>query len=158
MEDSRNKITREGYNKLRAELDELLTVRRKEVAEKLKDARAHGDLSENAEYDAAKDEQAEIEAKINRIENELRDVVVVGNTLRTDLAKVGLKVRIKNLATRGEKTVSLVGRTEADPSQNKVSSESPIGKSLIGKSKGEVASCALPNGKVIEYRIMEIKK
>jgi transcription elongation factor GreA len=158
MEDMRNKITREGYNRLRAELDELLTVKRKEVAEKLKEARAHGDLSENAEYDAAKNEQAEIEAKISKIESELSDVVIVGNTLKTDLAKIGLKVRIKNIATKSEKTVTLVGRTEADPASNKVSSESPIGMAIIGKPKGEIAPCVLPNGKTIEYKIMEIKK
>ena len=109
-------LTQEGFDKIQAEYDELISVRRAEIAEKLKEARSYGDLSENAEYDAAKEEQAEIEERINKLENMLKNAEILNDDeISNDFVGVGLKVKVKNLKTKEVSTYAIVGTTEADP-------------------------------------------
>lgn len=147
-------LTVEGKAALEEELDTLKNVTRKEVSEKIKEARSFGDLSENAEYDAAKDEQAEVEARINQIEYMLKYAVVIENE-ESDIVTVGKKVKLSIFG--GEETYTIVGSTEADPYKNKLSHESPIGAACLNHSPGDVVKAATPGGEV-EFKILEILK
>ena len=154
----KTKITYEGLKKLEDELSELKIVKRKEVAQKIKEARELGDLSENAEYDAAKDEQRDIEARIEEIEKILKNVEVVDED-EVDLSKVsiGCKIKIKDLEFDDELEFKIVGSTEANSLKGKISNESPVGKAVEGRKVGDVVEVESQDG-IIKYEILEIQK
>ncbi|MCI8307645.1 MAG: transcription elongation factor GreA [Lachnospiraceae bacterium] len=155
--EKKNVITYEGVQELEKELEELKVVRRKEVAGKIKEAREQGDLSENAEYDAAKEEQAAIEARIDEIEKILKNVEVVTDE-DVDLSKinVGSVIKIRDVEYGDELEYKLVGSTEADSLKGKISNESPVGIALIGKGIGDIIEVEAPAG-AIKYEIIDIK-
>ena len=149
-------VTREGYNKLEQELENLRTVKRKEVADKIKVARGYGDLSENAEYDAAKEEQAVVEARIADLEATLKVARVIDDSeLSGDTVSIGMNVTIQEEGEEPE-SYDITGSTEADPVNGKISDESPIGAALIGHSVGDKVDITLPSGAVVQYEVMEI--
>ena len=151
-------VTREGYNKLEQELENLRTVKRKEVADKIKVARGYGDLSENAEYDAAKAKEAEVYGNINRIEQILRTATFVDDSAAsTDVVSLGNVVRVLDMEYDEEDEYTIVGFTEADPMKLFISNESPIGAALIGAHLGETVEANTPGGK-IKLKILEIRK
>ena len=139
-------LTQEGLDELRKELDELIQVRRPEVINALKDARAQGDLSENAEYDAARTEQAIVESRIKELEAMLERAVVI-TKVDTDVVSIGTKVTLEYVDEEEEEEYSIVGSSEADPFTNKISNESPIAKAIMGLKVGSVVSVDSPNGK-----------
>lgn len=151
-------ITDEGLKRLEAELEELKTVKRKEVAEKIKVALGYGDLSENSEYDEAKNEQAIIEGRIAELENQLKNVVVLDeNEIGTENVHIGSTVTVCEKGSKVKETYRIVGSTEADPLDGKISDESPIGKALLGCRKGETVEVEIPNG-VITLKVVDITK
>ena len=152
-------LTQEGYDKIVKELDYLKAVRRNEVSEHLKEAKSYGDLSENAEYDAAKDEQAELEDRIAKLETMMRKgKIVADEELTGDHINLGLSAKIKDMKSGMEFVFTIVGITEADPFENRISNESPVGKALIGKTVGEIVEISLPDGSVVNYKVLEIVK
>lgn len=151
-------MTKEGLEKLENELEELKVVRRKEIAEKIKQALAFGDLSENSEYDEAKNEQAQVEARIAQIEGMLKVARVVDDAnISTDAVSVGTKVKLLDVEFEEEEEYAIVGSSEADPSQNRLSYESPVGKALLGRKVGEVVEVEVPAGK-IQFKILDISR
>ena len=151
-------MTKEGLEKLENELEELKVVRRKEVAEKIKQALAFGDLSENSEYDEAKNEQAQVEARIAQIEGMLKVARVVDNdSISTDAVSVGTRVKLLYVEFEEEEEYAIVGSSEADPSQNRLSYESPVGKALLGKKVGDVVEVEVPAGK-IQFKVLDISR
>lgn len=151
-------LTYEGLKKREEELEELKTVRRKEVAEKIKEARGQGDLSENAEYDAAKDEQAEIEARIATLEKMLKNAEVIDDEdVKSDVITIGSRVVVYDKDFDEETEYSIVGSAEADPMQNLISNESPVGRGLLGHKVGELVQIEVPDG-VIEFEVRAINK
>ena len=150
-------LTPEGLEKLKNELEELTTTKRREVAERIKDAREYGDISENSEYDDAKNEQAMLEARIAALEDKLRSASVIDSSeLSKDVVRVGSAVNVKDEDSGKSSQYTIVGSTEANPSENKLSNESPVGKALLGHKKGDSVSVQLPNGKVRELKITKI--
>ena len=139
-------LTQEGLDELKKELDELIQVRRPEVINALKDARAQGDLSENAEYDAARNEQAVVESRIKELEAMLERAVIITN-VNTDVVSIGTKVTLEYVEDEEEEEYSIVGSSEADPFTNKISNESPIAKAIMGLKVGSIVSVESPNGK-----------
>ena len=151
-------MTVEGLKKLQDELEYLKTVERKEVAEKIKVALSFGDLSENSEYDEAKNDQALLESRIAAIEAQLKNVRVLNESeLSAENVHVGSKVRIANEQGK-EFAYEISGETEADPFNGKISDESPVGKAIIGLRVGEKGEATLPNGNVVVYTVLEISK
>ena len=151
-------LTKEGYDKIVAEHDELVSVKRAEVAERIKEAISYGDISENAEYDSAKNEQAELEERIHELEEMLRKAKIVSEEeMKGDKVNIGLKVTVKDIDTGDKEVFSIVGATESDPFNGKISTESSVGKALIGKKKGETVAIEVPDG-IINYKIMKIEK
>ena len=151
-------LSQEGYDKLEAEHEELVSVRRKEVSERLKEAISYGDLSENAEYDAAKNEQAELEERIHKLETMLRNAkIITEDEVSGDYVNVGVKVKVKETGSGEEQEFIIVGSTEADPfaSPAKISNESLVGQGLLGKKIGEIVEIMVPDG-TLHYRIEEI--
>ena len=150
-------VSAEGLKRLEAELEELKTVGRQEIAEKIKEARSFGDLSENSEYDEAKNEQAILEAKIADLERQLKNVKILDDA-EIDHSKVsiGSKVTAVNEGNGKEVTYTIVGSTEADPFKGKISDESPVGAALLGHSVGETVEAELPNGATVQYTITGI--
>lgn len=148
-------LTKEGLENLEIELQELKVVRRKDVAAKIKEARGQGDLSENAEYDAAKEEQAEIEARISVIENMLRNAEMIDED--TDKSTVGIGNKIKLFDNEFEEEIEyvLVGSAEADPMNGKISNESPIGQAILGHKVDDIVEVDAPDG-IISFKILEI--
>lgn len=138
-------LTAKGYAELEEELNELRTTKREENIQAIKEARSHGDLSENSEYDAARDEQAKIEARIQELEYKLENATIIDSTDKTSV-NVGCEVTILYVDDEEEDTYSIVGSLEADPFENKVSNESPIGAALIGSKVGDIISVLGPNG------------
>lgn len=160
MKEKQQHLTLEGIKKFQDELDHLTQVRMEEIKVKLQEARAQGDLSENAEYDAAKDEQRDIEARIEELEKILKNVEVVDmETEAHDLGKVGfgLIVKVRDNEFDEEMEFKIVGATEANSLKGKISNESPLGKALMGAKKGDIVSVEAPVG-VIEYTILDIYK
>ena len=151
-------VSKDGYLKLQNELEHLKTVKRAEIAQAIIKARSFGDLSENSEYDEAKNEQAEIETKIAQLEETIKNATVHDDTqLKTDKVSVGNKVRIYNVLDDAEQEFSIVGSTEADPFANKISDDSPLGKALIGSREGDTITVEAPVG-ILKYTIIEIAK
>ena len=150
-------LTYEGLKKMEEELENLKTVRRKEVAEKIKEARGQGDLSENAEYDAAKEEQAEIESRIVVLEKMLRNAEVIDDDeVNNDMISVGSIVKLYDFEFEEEVEYSIVGSAEADPMNGKISNESPLGMALIGHEIGDVVEVEM--GEVVsKYKVIDIK-
>lgn len=151
-------LTQEGYDKIVAEHEELVSVKRAEVAARIKEAISYGDISENAEYDSAKNEQAELEERIHELEEILRKAKIVQDEdIKGDAVNIGLKVTVKDLDTGEKEVFSIVGATESDPFNGKISTESSVGKALIGKKKNETVAIEVPDG-IINYKIMKIEK
>ncbi|KHO61928.1 transcription elongation factor GreA [Thermoanaerobacter sp. YS13] len=151
-------LTYEGLKKLEEELEYLKTVKRAEVAEKIKQARAFGDLSENSEYDEAKNEQAFIEGRIATIEAMLKNAKVIDeDDIKLDQVSIGCTVKVYDESYNEEVEYTIVGSAEADPMNNKISDESPIGKALLGKKVGDVVFVEVPAG-IIKLKILEIRK
>jgi len=150
-------LTSDGLKKLEEELENLKVVRRAEVAVKIKEARAQGDLSENAEYDAAKEEQAEIESRIVVIEKMLRNVEVIEESdLNQNKINLGNTIKLYDVEFEEEVVYTLVGSAEADPQQGRISNESPLGIALIGHEVGDEVDVDAPDG-VIKFKVLEIK-
>lgn len=154
----KNILTYEGLQKLEEELQDLKVVKRREIAQKIKEAREQGDLSENAEYDAAKDEQRDIEARIEEIENILKNAeVVVEDEVDLDKISVGCKVRILDIEYDEELEYKIVGSTEANSLKGKISNESPLGHALLGSAVGDVVKVEAPVGE-LSYKVLEIQR
>ena len=152
-------LTPEGYKKLEEELRTLKVEGRAEIAEKIKEARSYGDLSENAEYDAAKDAQASMEQRIVTIENMLKNAQIVSESdVSTDEISIGSRVKLYDVEFEEEVEYTIVGSTEADPNQGRISDESPIGAAILGHKVDEVVDVALPNGETIQFKVLEINK
>jgi len=150
-------VTASGLKALEEELEQLKTVRRKEVSEKIRVARSYGDLSENSEYDEAKNEQASVEARIADLEVMLKNVVILDESeLVTDAVSLGSTVKLYDEEFEEELEYIIVGSTEADIDLGKISDESPVGKALIGKKAGEVAEAILPSGDVARFKVISI--
>lgn len=151
-------VSRAGYEKLVEEREYLVTVKRKEVAQKLKEARSFGDLSENAEYDEAKNEQAILESKINELELLIANAIVVeDDEISTDEIGVGSKIKIKDLEFDEVETLQIVGSTESDPDNGKISDESPIGKAALRKKVGDIFEVEAPAG-LLKFEVLEITR
>ncbi len=158
MAEKKNILTYEGLKLLEEEIQDLKVNKRKEVAQKIKEAREQGDLSENAEYDAAKDEQREIEARIEEIDKILKNAeVVVEDEVEVDVINIGCKVKILDLEFNDEMEYKIVGSTEANSLKGKISNESPVGKALIGARVGDIVNVETHSG-MLEYKILEIQK
>ena len=156
MAEKKNLLTDKGLKKLEDELQELRVVKRKEVAQKIKEAREQGDLSENAEYDAAKDEQKDIEARIEELESILKNVeVVYTDEVDKDKVNVGCVVTVREVGNGNVQIFKIVGSTEADVLNNKISNESPVGAALMGSKAGETVTVEVPNG-TLQFEIMDI--
>jgi len=151
-------LTQEGLKKLEEELEHLKSVKRREVAERIKVAIGYGDISENSEYEDAKNEQAFIEGRIITLEKLLRNARIINNEdVSTDTVSVGAIVTLKDLEFGDIVEYNIVGTAESDPFQNKISNESPVGKAILGKVKGSLVDVNVPAG-VIQYEIIDIKK
>jgi len=151
-------LTPEGLDKLKDEIEHLSTVKRREVAERIKEAREFGDISENSEYDDAKNEQAMLEARIASLEEKLRSASVIkASELDSNVVRVGSLVSVKDEGSGKSLKYTIVGSTEANPSENRLSNESPVGKGLLGRKKGDAVKVTLPNGKVRELKITKIE-
>jgi transcription elongation factor GreA len=151
-------LTQEGYDKLKTEIDDLSGRGRREVADRIKEAREFGDISENAEYDAAKNEQAMLEARIATLEDKLRNASIVDEKhLENDVVQVGTTVHLKDQKTSKSVKYKIVGSSEADPLGGKLSNESPIGKALIGKKRNEIVKVPVPRGPRRQLKITKIE-
>ena len=151
-------ITKEGLEKLRSEVEHLTTVKRREVAERIKEAREFGDISENSEYDDAKNEQALLEQRIAQLEERLRRATVVDRgEIDTDAVGVGVLVHVKDQKSGDSQKFEIVGSAEADPSQGKLSNEAPIGKALLGHKRGDVVTIDVPRGPKKKLKITKIE-
>ncbi len=159
MDNKQIMLTDEGLQKLEDELEYLKTVKRKEVSAKIKEALGFGDLSENAEYDEAKNEQAQVEVRIVQLEKMLKNAKVIDQD-DIDLEKVSIGTKVKVLDTEFDEKFeySIVGSTEADPDKNKISDESPVGKAILGKKVGELVEVSTPAGTSFTLKILEITK
>ena len=150
-------LTPEGLENLKKEIEHLSTTKRKEVAERIKEAREFGDISENSEYDDAKNEQAMLEARIMTLEDKLRAASVIdAKELSADVVRVGSLVQVTD--DKGKSmSYTIVGSTESNPSENKLSNESPVGKALVGRKKGDSVKVVLPSGKQRELKVDKIE-
>jgi transcription elongation factor GreA len=150
-------LTAEGYKKLQKEIDLLRGDKRREVAERIRVAREFGDIAENAEYDDAKNEQAMLEHKIAQLEERLLSArVITKKEISKDAVSVGAHVRLKDMQAGKTFEYHIVGSAEANPAENKLSNESPVGKAIMGKKKGEVVEVTAPRGS-LKFKVMEIK-
>ncbi|MBL8116288.1 MAG: transcription elongation factor GreA [Anaerolineae bacterium] len=149
-------LTPDGAEDLKRELDELLNVRRPELARKLKDAVAEGDLKENADYHDAKEQQAFLEGRIQYLENILRSATIISNDGQTDQVRLGSEVTIVEDGSDEEESYFIVGAAEANPREGKISHESPIGSALLGRKKGEKVRAQTPTGEIV-FKIKKIK-
>lgn len=152
-------LTQEGYDNIEKELEYLKTTKRSEISERIKVALGFGDLSENSEYDEAKNAQAENEIKIADLENKLRYAKIINESeIDTKTVQVGNIVKIKDVEFDEEFEYTIVGSTEVDLSQNKISNESPIGKALLGAKKNQIVEVELPDNEVAKYKVLSIEK
>ena len=151
-------ITPEGLEKLKEEIDHLTTAKRREVAERIKEAREFGDISENAEYDDAKNEQAMLEHKIAQLEERLSNArVIQKRDVDLSVVSIGAKVKLRDVDAKRTDEYFIVGSAEANPAELKLSNESPVGKAIIGRKKGETVEVVTPRGSKVKFKIMEIK-
>ncbi len=158
MVETKKILTYEGLQSLEKELHDLKVNKRKEVAQKIKEAREHGDLSENAEYDAAKDEQRDVESRIEEIDKILRNAeVVIEDEVDVNVINIGCRVQIYDMEYKEELSYKIVGSTEANSLKGRISNESPLGKELLGKKIGEIVDVET-HGEVIQYKVLEIQK
>ncbi len=146
-------ISKDGLDKLRAELEEILNVRRPEIAQRIHDAKEHGDLSENAEYEDAKNEQAFVEGRIQTLEAMIKNATIIDENTSTDHVQIGSTVKVKG--EDGPETFMIVGSAEAKPADGRISNESPVGRALLGRKKGEKVVVKVPAGD-FTYKIIEI--
>jgi transcription elongation factor GreA len=150
-------LTKEGYQALKKEIEQLSTTRRREVAERIKTAREFGDIAENAEYDSAKNEQAMLEARIAKLEERLAAArVIEKRDISKDVVSVGSTVRLRDVDAKQTVEYRIVGSAEANPAALKLSNESPVGKAILGRKKGETVEVTTPRGSM-KYKILEIK-
>ncbi|GLC29934.1 transcription elongation factor GreA [Clostridium omnivorum] len=158
MAEKKYVMTYEGVKKLEDELEYLKTTKRKEITERIKVALGYGDLSENSEYDEAKNDQAFVEGRIMQLENMLKNATVVDETdVSTEIVSVGSIVKVKDYDFDEEVEFTIVGSAEADPMENKISNESPVGRGLVGKKVGAIVEIPVPDG-VSKYEILEIRR
>ena len=151
-------ITKDGLKKLKTEIEHLSTVKRREVAERIKEAREFGDISENSEYDDAKNEQALLEQRIAQLEERLRRASVVdGRAVDTETVNVGVRVHVKDQKSGESRKFEIVGATEANPAEQKLSNESPIGRALSGHKRGDVVTVDVPRGPKKKLKITKIE-
>jgi transcription elongation factor GreA len=150
-------LTPDGYKKLQQEIDYLSTERRRDIAERIRVAREFGDIAENAEYDSAKNEQAHLEARIAVLEERLKNArVVTRKEIKSGEVSVGTKVRLRDVKANKTVEYHIVGSAEANPAENKLSNESPVGKAIMGRKKGETVEVSAPRG-TLRFKIMDIK-
>lgn len=150
-------LTQEGYEKLAGQLEQLKTVKRRQLAKAVGEARSHGDISENAEYDAAKDAQAHNEKQIRELEEKLAHVRILDKDIPKDEVLIGATVKLKDLDTAEELEYTLVSELEADYNQNKISVNSPVGQGLLGRRENEIAEIKIPAG-ILKYKIIKISR
>jgi transcription elongation factor GreA len=150
-------LTPEGFTKLKDEIQLLSTAKRREVAERIKHAREFGDITENSEYDDAKNEQAMLEHRIAMLEERLANArVIEADEIKSDVVGIGSRVRLKDMDANETIEYTIVGSAEANPSENRLSNESPVGKAILGHKKGEIVEVAAPRGS-LKFKIMDIK-
>jgi len=149
-------LTPAGQAKLEEELRHLETVRRREVGERIKEAKEFGDISENSEYDDAKNEQAWVESRIIEVTQILARATIIDPPTKSDKVTLGSKVKLES--AHGVTVYQVVGSAEADPANDKISNESPVGQAIMGRKKGEAVKVSTPTGKVIEYKILSISR
>ena len=155
---NRTVLTQEGLKKLEAQLEYYVSVRRNEFAEQIAIARGFGDLSENAEYDEAKKEQAKLEEEVVRLGNTIRTAIVISDDdINTDSVNVGTVVKVKDMDTGDVEEYAIVGANESDPYENKISNESPVGAALLGARKGDMVTVEIPAGQ-LTYQVLEISR
>jgi transcription elongation factor GreA len=159
MEDKKEiLLTQEGYQKLESELELLKTVRRREVADRIKVAISFGDISENAEYDEAKNEQAQVEERILKLESMTRRAVIIDESqIDVNVVTIGSIVKVNDVEFEEEVEYTIVGSAEADPYEGKISNESPVGRAFLGKTLGDVVEVNVPDG-VAKFEILEIRR
>ncbi len=151
-------LTEEGLKKLEEELDELKSVKRKDIAEKIKQALSFGDISENSEYDQAKNEQAQLEDRILKLENMLRNAKIIDeDEISTEVVSIGSKIKVKDLEYDEEMEYTIVGSAEADPFNGRISNESPVGSALLGHKSGDTVDVNVPDG-IVKYQIVTIAR
>ena len=151
-------LTPEGYERLKEEIEYLSTEKRRDVADRIRIAREFGDISENAEYDHAKNEQAMLEHRIAQLEERLLAARVIDKKeISKDVVSVGSKVKLRDVDAKQTVEYHIVGSAEANPLEQKLSNESPVGKAILGKKKGETVEVTTPRGKALKYKIMEIR-
>jgi transcription elongation factor GreA len=151
-------LTPEGYKKLKEEIEHLSTTKRREVADRIRTAREFGDIAENSEYDDAKNEQALLEHRIAMLEERLLSArVITKKEIAKDVVSVGSHVKLRDVSGKETVEYHIVGSAEANPDANKLSNESPVGKAILGKKKGETVEVTTPKGKAFKYKILEIK-
>ena len=152
-------LTAEAYNKKHAELEQLKTTGRDEIAERIKEARSFGDLSENSEYDEALNDQAKLEAKISQLESELKDAKILDeSTINTEIVHMGSKVKILDEEYDEVEEYQILSESQANPDEGIISDQSAVGKALLGHKAGDVVDVLLPNGSTISFKILEISK
>jgi len=151
-------LTAEGFEELKSKIEYLSTVRRREVAERIKDAREFGDISENAEYDDAKNEQAMLEKQIADLEEKLRSATLIDEeSITTEMVSVGVTVHLKDQKTEKSSKYKIVGSAESNPAENKLSNESPVGKALLGHRRNDIVSVQVPRGPARKLKITKIE-
>ncbi|HZJ78379.1 MAG TPA: transcription elongation factor GreA [Clostridia bacterium] len=159
MARERNILTHEGYAKLLEELEHLKTTGRDNIAEKIKEARSFGDLSENAEYDEAMNEQAKMEARIAKLEEEITNADILDeNDISTEVVSTGSKVKVRNISTDDVMEYKILSKTQADPAKGIISDQSPVGRALAGRKTGEIVAVETPNGNSFELEILSISR
>ena len=151
-------LTPEGQTRLEEELHHLETTRRREVGERIKEAKEFGDISENSEYDDAKNEQAWVESRIAEINVILAHATIIDTPKKSDKVTLGSKVRLQDTETGDVHVYQLVGSAEADPTHDKISNESPVGQAIVGAKKGQSVKVATPSGRLIEYTVLSITR
>ncbi len=151
-------LTAEGQARLEEELNHLETVRRREVGERIKEAKEFGDISENSEYDDAKNEQAWVESRIAELNQILAHATIIDRPKKSDKVTLGTRVELKDKETREVHVYRLVGSAEADPTHDKISNESPVGQAIMGAKKGETVTVTTPSGRSIDYTILSITR
>jgi len=151
-------LTPEGYKKLKDEIDHLSNDKRREVADRIRIARQFGDIAENSEYDDAKNEQALLEHRIALLEERMSNARVISKKeVSKDVVSIGSRVKLRDVSAKETVEYHIVGSAEANPAEHKLSNESPVGKAIIGKKKGETVEVTTPRGKALKYKILDIK-